>query len=139
MEEITKEEDLPAILRIHGDNIDQVNFQTNVVGTTFSKNGSDVLSFLKSKVPVSDIKIKLVHEKENEYDPKAVAVGVSVRGAKKYIKIGYVPRDRNTVLCYAIDHPETYQVVVRDVSLFGGDELRPNIGLFFRYNILKVF
>lgn len=138
MEDFTTDK-MPAVLRIHGENIDQVNFQTNVAGTTFAKDADRVLRFLKEKVPVSDIRIRLRRERENPYDPLAVSVGVSVKGAKKFIKIGYIPREVNAVLSYAIDHSETYAIQIHDVSLFGGDELKPNIGLFFRYNIFKVF
>ena len=61
--------------------VDLLTFSTNVAGTTFVKNSSKVLEFLKNKVSPSNIILKLIREPENEFDEYAVRVDVSVVGA----------------------------------------------------------
>lgn len=128
-------EKIPQALKIHGDNIGDVVFHTNVAGTTFVKDSDKILNFLKSKVPEQDIRLRLEREPENEYDSNAVRVEVSVIGAKKFCKIGYIPKEVNEVVSYALKHDEEYFLKVGNIRLFGGDTYRPNIGIFFDYVI----
>lgn len=126
---------IPLALKIHGDNINDVVFHTNVAGTTFVENSDKILEFLKSKVPERDIRIRLKREPENQYDDKAVRVEISVIGAKKFFKIGYIPRDKNDVIDYVLKHEDDYFLRVYNIKLFGGDTFKPNIGVFFDYTI----
>ena len=87
---------IPQALKIHGDNIGNVVFHTNVAGTTFVKDSDKILEFLKFKVSEKDIRIKLEREPDNQYDSNAVRVEVSVVGAKKFFKIGYIPKALST-------------------------------------------
>ena len=128
--------DAPALIKIHGDNIGDVNFSSNVAGTTFIKNSESLLRFLKDKVPVSNIILRFVREPENEYDENAVRVEVSLKGSKRYGKIGYVPKDRAPLLSYVLSYPNKYSVRIHNINLIGGDDGRQNIGVFFDYNIL---
>lgn len=129
---------MPVILKIHGDDIGEVNFSSHVVGTTFVKNSDRLLRFLRDNVPPSEIRLNLVREPDNESDPNAVMVNVSVRGSSKSKKIGYIPKDRAAILSYALLNPSDYKVIVHDIHIFGGDSDKPNIGLFFDYNIFKI-
>lgn len=128
--------DLPFLLKIHGDNIGEVNFSSNVAGTTFVKNSEKLLRFLKERVPMSNIILKFFREPDNEYDSNAVRVEVSIQGSSKSGKIGYVPKDRAPLVSYVLAHPEKYSMNVHNVVLVGGDREKPNIGVFFEYNIL---
>lgn len=128
--------DLPFLLKVHGNNIGEVNFSSNVAGTTFVKNSDKLLRFLKDRVPMSSIILKFFREPENEYDYNAVRVEVSIKGSSKSGKIGYVPKDRAPLVSYVLEHPERYYMNVHNIAFVGGDEEKPNIGVFFEYNIL---
>lgn len=117
--------------------VDLLTFSTNVAGTTFIKNSSKVLDFLKNKVSPSNIILKLIREPENEFDEYAVRVDVSVIGAKTYTKLGYVPKDKARLLSYVLLNHLDYGVDISNISVVGGDYLRPNIGVFFDYKIHK--
>jgi hypothetical protein len=130
------ENNIPAILKIHGDKIGEVNFQSNVAGTTFIKNSASLLQFLKNKVPISEVILLLFREPENQYDKNAVRVEVTLKGSKRSGKIGYIPKDVAPLLSYVLLYPEKYIVNIHDIHFAGGDELKPNIGIFFEYNIL---
>lgn len=125
------------ILNIHKDDIDNVVFTTNVAGTTFVENSCEILRFLKEKVSKNNILLNLVREPENPYDENAVRVEISVKGAKKFVKIGYVPKDKAELLSYVLQDSSGYHVRVQDISLFGGEGSKPNIGIFFDYFICK--
>lgn len=129
--------DVPSMLKIHGDNISEVNFSTHVAGTTFVKNSASFLKFLKAKVPVSYIELSLLREPSNAADPNAVMVIISMKGSSVHKKIGYVPADRAELLSYVLAHDTEYCVDIHDVSLHGGERDKPNIGIFFSYTILK--
>ena len=126
---------IPQALKIHGDNIGNVVFHTNVAGTTFVKDSDKILEFLKFKVSEKDIRIRLEREPDNQYDSNAVRVEVSVVGAKKFFKIGYIPKDKNEIVSYVLEHEDEYFLKIQNIRLFGGDEMRPNIGVYFDYMV----
>lgn len=59
--------------------------RVNVVGVTFG-NRQDIIARLKGNEPV-----RLVHEKQNAYDPNAIAVFVTCENAE-ICQIGYLPK-----------------------------------------------
>lgn len=132
------EEVVPRIIKEMGRNISEVNFSTNVAGTTFVKDSDVVMSLLQRKVPVAYRRVFLERERDNEYDENAVKVLVSVKGATKKFKIGYIPRDRNGVLSYVLDNQDKYRVFTSNVNIVGGTEDKPNFGIFFDYKIVKI-
>lgn len=133
-----KDEEIPVFFKIHKDNLHEVVMRTNVVGTTFIKDSDKVLRFLQTRVPKDCIIVKLDREPENLYDSKAVSVNVTVHGAKKTFKLGYISRDKNDALSYALDHEKKYYVNIFDIFFSGGDSVRENIGMFFSYAIRKL-
>ena len=130
--------EMPTFLKLHEKDIGEVNFSSNVAGTTFIKNSDEFLRFLQKNVPVTDIRLLLFREPENEYDSNAVRVEISVKGSSKHKKIGYIPKDRAPLLSYVLMYPNKYSVNIFDIALVGGDEVRTNIGIFFNYNILNI-
>lgn len=125
-------------LKLHENDIGDIRFSSNVAGTTFINNSQEFLGFLQQKVPRNCLRLLLFREPENEHDPNAVRVEVSIKGSDKHKKIGYIPKDSAVLLSYVLAFPEKYRVVTYNIDLIGGDEVRSNIGVFFDYSILNV-
>ena len=127
--------EMPTFLKIHEKDIDEINFSSNVAGTTFIKNSQEFFRFLQERVPTDSLRLLLFREPENEYDNNAVRVEISIKGSDKHKKIGYIPRDRAQLLSYVLSEPSRYRVDIYNIALVGGDEIRENIGIFFDYHI----
>ena len=130
--------DKPMFLKLHEDDLEDIVFQTNTAGVTFAKNADKILEFLRDKVSPDDIFVRLVREPENEYDSNAVRVEVSVRGAKNYHKVGYIPKDKNSTVSYALLNQALYSVITFQPVVVGGMEGKENLGLYFKYRIQRV-
>ena len=128
----------PKFLEMHEDDLEDIVFQTNTAGVTFAKNSNKILEFFRDKVEDSDnILIRLVREPENEYDSNAVRVDVSVKGAKNFYKIGYIPRDKNSTVSYALLNQALYSVTTFQPTVVGGTEEKENLGFYFKYRIVR--
>ena len=136
MKEVYTDE-MPAILKLHGNDIDNVEFTSHVVGSTFYPHAQEIISLLR-KVPQEFIILKFIREPDNEYDPYAVAIYVTLKNSKKEYKIGHIPREGAPVLSYVLLHNTDYGVRVKNIHVAGGDEQRENVGLFFDFNIYKI-
>ena len=130
--------DKPMFLKLHEDDLEDIVFQTNTAGVTFAKNADKILEFLRDRVNPDDILVRLVREPKNEYDSNAVRVEVSVRGAKSYHKVGYVPKDKNSTVSYALLNQALYSVTTFQPVVVGGTEDKENLGLYFKYRIQRV-
>ena len=128
----------PKFLELHEDELDDIIFQTNTAGVTFAENADKILEFLKDKVNPDDIIIRLVREPKNPYDENAVRVEVSVKGAKNYHKIGYIPRDKNSTVSYALLNRALYSVTTFQPVVVGGTEDKENLGFYFKYKIRRM-
>ena len=131
-------EEMPSIIKIHGDNIGNVWFSTKVAGTTFIPNSKEFLQFLKNNIPWDKLVIRLFREPENEYDENAVRVEISLKGTKKSKKVGYIPREEAPLLSWVLSHEQEYQLDTKEVVLVGGTEDKPNIGIMFGFRILPI-
>lgn len=130
-------DEMPAILKLHGNEIGDVEFTSHVVGSTFYPNAQEIISLLK-KVPQDMIILKFVREPDNEYDCYAVAIYVTLKNSKKEYKIGHVPRDGAPIMSYVLLHNTDYNVVVKNIHIAGGEKGKDNVGLFFDFNIYKI-
>lgn len=128
----------PMFLKLHEDDLEDIVFQTNTAGVTFSKNADKVLEFLRDRVSTDDILIRLVREPKNQYDENAVRVEVSVKGAKSYHKIGYIPKDKNSTVSYALLNQALYSVTTFQPVVVGGTEDKENLGFYFKYKIRRM-
>ena len=127
----------PAILKLHEDHIDEVNFSSRVAGSTLYPHAQEILRLLK-RVPSKNIILRFVREPDNEFDPNAVAIYVSIKDAHNEYKIGHFPKDGAPLISYVLSHSKEYQIIIRSISLSGGDEQRDLVGMFFDFNIYKV-
>ena len=85
-----------------------------VVGVTFTNEGtgekrSDIVRELAQK-NVSDIKIQLVREPENQYDANAVKVIADDR------QIGYIGKEYATIIAPLMDEYEEFSTVVKGIG-----------------------
>lgn len=128
---------IPSILKLHGDNIKDVQFSSRLVGSTFYPKAQEALSFLRS-VKQEDIIVKFEREPDNPFDHNAVAINVSVKGAKKFIKVGHFPKEGAELLSYVLLHDKEYKIILSNLSFHGGDGDKRMIGMFFDFNIIKI-
>lgn len=87
-----------AYLKYHITNGLDVDFTTKVVGTTFTE-GQKLLKYLKVKAKKEDIILSVIHEKDNQYDPNALRVDVSVTWSDKVYHLGYLSKDIAKLKC----------------------------------------
>lgn len=127
----------PAILKMHEDHIDEVGFSSRVTGSTFYPHAQEILRLLK-KVPPKNIILRFEREPDNEFDPNAVAIYVSIKNAHNEYKIGHFPKEGAPLISYVLLHNKEYQIVIRSISLSGGDEQRDLVGMFFDFNNNKL-
>ena len=112
-------------------------FWMRVVGTTFIEGVPEFLRKLKYNIKDTNcILLKLVPDKENQYDTNAVSVLLSLKGIGKYKKIGYIPREKAKYI-KGILESNTYRVVISKVFLNGGVYDYENVGLAFNFYITK--
>ena len=90
------------------------NVDLKVVGVTFTNEGtgekrSDIVRELAQK-NVSDIKIQLVREPENQYDANAIKVIADDR------QIGYIGKEYATIIAPLMDEYEEFSAVVKGIG-----------------------
>ena len=90
---------------------------------------------LKKSVNPKDILLRFEREPDNEFDCNAVIVYISIVGKKNYIRVGYVSRDLSEFFSYVLLNSDIYDLCVYDIVLLGGTKDKPNVGLFFRFNV----
>lgn len=96
----------------------EVNYHSKIVGTTF-ENRQDILAHLEG----NEI-LRVRREPENQYDPRAVAVDVDIKG--KWYPVGYIAKDKNKDIAEALDAGREVEIKLSEVT--GGDKGK-NLGM----------
>lgn len=96
----------------------EVNYHSKIVGTTF-ENRQDVLAHLEGSES-----LRVRREPENQYDSRAVAVDVDIKG--KWYLVGYIAKDKNKDIAEALDAGRDVEIKISEVT--GGDKGK-NLGM----------
>lgn len=96
----------------------EVNYHSKIVGTTFD-NRQDILAHLEGSES-----LRVRREPENQYDPRAVAVDVDIKG--KWYPVGYIAKDKNKDIAEALDAGRDVEIKISEVT--GGDKGK-NLGM----------
>ena len=100
------------IARVYTEDMKEVNYHSKIVGTTF-ENRQDILAHLEG-----DESLRVRREPENQYDPRAVAVDVDIKG--KWYPVGYIAKDKNKDIAEALDAGREVEISISEVT--GGDK-----------------
>lgn len=102
----------------------EVQYHSKIVGTTF-ENRQDILAHLEGSES-----LRVRREPENQYDPRAVAVDVDIKG--KWYPVGYIAKDKNKDIAEALDAGREVEIKISEVT--GGDKGK-NLGMniFLKY------
>ena len=106
------------IARVYTENVKEVNYHSKIVGTTF-ENRQDILAHLEGGES-----LRVRREPENQYDPRAVAVDVDIKG--KWYPVGYIAKDKNKDIAEALDAGHDVEIKLSEVT--GGDKGK-NLGM----------
>ena len=106
------------IARVYTENVKEVNYHSKIVGTTF-ENRQDILAHLEGSES-----LRVRREPENQYDPRAVAVDVDIKG--KWYPVGYIAKDKNKDIAEALDAGREVEIKISEVT--GGDKGK-NLGM----------
>lgn len=104
--------------RVYTENMKEVNYHSKIVGTTF-ENRQDILAHLEGSES-----LRVRREPENQYDPRAVAVDVDIKG--KWYPVGYIAKDKNKDIAEALDAGREVEIKLSEVT--GGDKGK-NLGM----------
>lgn len=96
----------------------EVNYHSKIVGTTF-ENRQDILAHLEGNES-----LRVRREPENQYDPRAVAVDVDIKG--KWYPVGYIAKDKNKDIAEALDAGREVEIKISEIT--GGDKGK-NLGM----------
>lgn len=96
----------------------EVNYHSKIVGTTF-ENRQDILAHLEGSES-----LRVRREPENQYDPRAVAVDVDIKG--KWYPVGYIAKDKNKDIAEALDAGREVEIKLSEIT--GGDKGK-NLGM----------
>ena len=96
----------------------EVNYHSKIVGTTF-ENRQDILAHLEGGES-----LRVRREPENQYDPRAVAVDVDIKG--KWYPVGYIAKDKNKDIAEALDAGREVEIKISEIT--GGDKGK-NLGM----------
>lgn len=106
------------IARVYTANMKEVNYHSKIVGTTF-ENRQDILAHLEG-----DEGLRVRREPENQYDPRAVAVDVDIKG--KWYPVGYIAKGKNRDIAEALDAGREVEIKLSEIT--GGDKGK-NLGM----------
>lgn len=96
----------------------EVNYHSKIVGTTF-ENRQDILAHLEGNES-----LRVRREPENQYDPRAVAVDVDIKG--KWYPVGYIAKGKNKDIAEALDAGREVEISISEIT--GGDKGK-NLGM----------
>lgn len=96
----------------------EVNYHSKIVGTTF-ENRQDILAHMEGNES-----LRVRREPENQYDPRAVAVDVDIKG--KWYPVGYIAKDKNKDIAEALDAGRDVEIKLSEIT--GGDKGK-NLGM----------
>lgn len=106
------------VARVYTENMKEVNYHSKIVGTTF-ENRQDILAHLEGNES-----LRVRREPENQYDPRAVAVDVDIKG--KWYPVGYIAKDKNKDIAETLDAGREVEIKMSEVT--GGDKGK-NLGM----------
>lgn len=106
------------IAKVYTENMKEVNYHSKIVGTTF-ENRQDILAHLEGSES-----LRVRREPENQYDPRAVAVDVDIKG--KWYPVGYIAKDKNKDIAEVLDAGRDVEIKISEVT--GGDKGK-NLGM----------
>lgn len=114
--------------RVYTENMKEVNYHSKIVGTTFD-NRQDILAHLEGSES-----LRVRREPENQYDPRAVAVDVDIKG--KWYPVGYIAKDKNKDIAEALDAGRDVEIKISEVTGGGkGKNLGMNICLKYEKEV----
>lgn len=96
----------------------EVSYHSKIVGTTF-ENRQDILAHLEGNES-----LRVRREPENQYDPRAVAVDVDIKG--RWYPVGYIAKDKNKDIAEALDAGRDVEIKISEIT--GGDKGK-NLGM----------
>nr|DAF21509.1 MAG TPA: ATP dependent helicase [Caudoviricetes sp.] len=103
---------------MYTENMKEVNYHSKIVGTTF-ENRQDILAHLEGNES-----LRVRREPENQYDPRAVAVDVDIKG--KWYPVGYIAKDKNKDIAESLDAGREVEIKISEIT--GGDKGK-NLGM----------
>lgn len=106
------------IAKVYTENMKEVNYHSKIVGTTF-ENRQDILAHLEGNES-----LRVRREPENQYDPRAVAVDVDIKG--KWYPVGYIAKDKNKDIAEALGAGREVEIKISEVT---GRDKGKNLGM----------
>lgn len=103
---------------------DTAIYHSKLVGVTF-EGRQEVIATLRGKEP-----LRVRREKDNQYDPKAVAVDVYKND--EWLPIGYIAKDKNADISRSLDAGETAYIQISDITGGGDRSYGVNISLEYK-------
>lgn len=103
---------------------DTAIYHSKLVGVTF-EGRQEVIATLRGKEP-----LRVRREKDNQYDPKAVAVDVYKND--EWLPIGYIAKDKNADISRSLDAGETAYIQISDITGGGDKSFGVNISLEYK-------
>lgn len=103
---------------------DTAIYHSKLVGVTF-EGRQKVIATLRGKEP-----LRVRREKDNQYDPKAVAVDVYKND--EWLPIGYIAKDKNADISRSLDAGETAYIQISDITGGGDRNYGVNISLEYK-------
>ena len=101
-----------------------LTYHSKLVGVTF-EGRQDVIKSLRGKEP-----LRVRREKDNKYDPRAVAV--DVYKDDEWIPIGYIAKDKNKDISETLDAGNTVYISIGDITGGGDRSYGVNISLEYK-------
>jgi len=99
-------------------------YYSKLVGVTF-EGRQEVIATLRGKEP-----LRVRREKDNEYDPRAVAVDVYKND--EWLPIGYIAKDKNKDISEALDAGESVYISIGTITGGQGKSYGVNISLEYK-------
>ena len=101
-----------------------LTYHSKLVGVTF-EGRQDIISTLRGKEP-----LRVRREKDNKYDPRAVAVDVYKND--EWLPIGYIAKDKNKDISETLDAGNTVYISISDITGGGDRSYGVNISLEYK-------
>lgn len=104
-----------------------LTYHSKLVGVTF-EGRQDVIKSLRGKEP-----LRVRREKDNKYDPRAVAV--DVYKDDEWIPIGYIAKDKNKDISETLDAGNTVYISISDIT--GGGDMSYGVNISLEYKLTE--
>lgn len=104
-----------------------LTYHSKLVGVTF-EGRQDVIKSLRGKEP-----LRVRREKDNKYDPRAVAV--DVYKDDEWLPIGYIAKDKNKDISETLDAGNTVYISISDIT--GGGDMSYGVNISLEYKLTE--